>query len=165
MHDDGLTILYRTYGAIIYGRCRDLLKDDAEAEDATHETFLRVRRYLQRLASPQEAVFLIYRIATNYCLSELRTRKHRPAPDSETLEQLPATVGADPEHRLADRDLVQHMVDLVPSHLKSVAWLYHVDGFDQAEVASILGISRRTVIKQLQLFVRNARKFARRNGL
>ena len=64
-------------------RCRFLLHDDAEAEDATHETFLRVRGHLHRVATVREAVFFIYRVATNYCLTQLRSRKHRPAPTED----------------------------------------------------------------------------------
>ena len=64
-----------------------------------------------------------------------------------------------------DRDLARRLVARATPKVRSVAWLYHVDGFDQAEVALVLGVSRRTVVKRLQLFCANARKFARRNGL
>jgi RNA polymerase sigma-70 factor (ECF subfamily) len=163
MHEDRLTSLYRTYGAVIFGRCRHLLNDDAEAEDATHETFLRVRRHLDRVATPREAVSFIYRVATNYCLNQLRDRKLRPRPDNDA-GRAPVQGGPDAEHQLADRDLVQRLVALLPPRVRSVAWLHHVDGFDQGEVAAILGITRRTVINRLQLFSRNARKFVRRNA-
>jgi RNA polymerase sigma-70 factor, ECF subfamily len=164
MQDDRLTNLYRTYGAVIYGRCRFLLHDDADAEDATHETFLRVRGHLDRVSSAREAVFFIYRVATNYCLNQLRDRKHRAAPAENPEGQL-AAAPSDAEERMADRDLARRLVACAAPRVRSVAWLYHVDGFDQAEVALVLGVSRRTVIKRLQVFSRNARKFARRNGL
>jgi RNA polymerase sigma-70 factor, ECF subfamily len=163
MHDDRLTNLYRTYGAVIYGRCRHLLRDDAEAEDATHETFLRVQRHLHRVASAREAVLFIYRVATNYCLNQIRDRKHRPSAGDGP--ELSTEASGDAEHRLANRDLARRLVEQAPPRVRSVAWLYHVDGLEQAEVALVLGISRRTVIKRLQVFSENARKFARRNGL
>src|SRR5687767_10351668 len=138
MTDETLTSLYRTYGVIIYARCQQLLRDQAEAEDATQETFLRVHRHLHRVADPQDALRWIYRIATNYCLNEIRNRKHRPAP----VESLPEghTAGS-PDDPIADRELVQRLVHHVPEKLRTVAWLYHVDGLEQAEVAEILGIS------------------------
>src|SRR6478609_4355458 len=80
MHPDRLTALYRTYGPTIYARCRVLLADDSEAEDATQETFLRVHRHLDRVPSAQEGLFWIYRVATNYCLNELRDRRTRARP-------------------------------------------------------------------------------------
>ncbi|MFI5376709.1 MAG: sigma factor, partial [Candidatus Rokuibacteriota bacterium] len=52
----------------------------ASAEDATQETFVRVRRHLEKAPDAHEALLWIYRIATNYCLNELRDRKGRPEP-------------------------------------------------------------------------------------
>jgi RNA polymerase sigma-70 factor (ECF subfamily) len=60
-----LTRLYRQFGPVIFARCRNLLGENAAAEDATQETFLRVHRHLER--TPEEALGWTYRIATNYC--------------------------------------------------------------------------------------------------
>jgi RNA polymerase sigma-70 factor (ECF subfamily) len=138
-----------------------LLGDEAAAEDATQETFLRVHRHLHRVADGDEALRWIYRIATNYCLNEIRNRKRRPAPVEMLPERAPALGG---EERIADRDLVARLLDGMPTKLRSPAWLYHVDGFEQDEVASILGISRRTVATRLALFLEKTRKFLARSG-
>jgi RNA polymerase sigma-70 factor, ECF subfamily len=45
-----------------------------------------------------------------------------------------------------------------------VAWLHHVDGLDQGDVARVLDISRRTVLNRLAEFTRNARKLMERTG-
>ena len=46
----------------------------------------------------------------------------------------------------------------------NTAWLYHLDGFEQEEVAAIVGVSRRTVATRLAQFSSNARKFVRRSA-
>lgn len=158
--EDPLSELYRTYGPIIYSRCRRLLGEGAAAEDATHETFLRVYRHLDKAPDPGEALAWIYRIATNYCLNEIRDRKRRPV----LLECLPETAGLDLAPVLTDRELVARVVRHSPAKLRTVAWLYHVDGFEQDEVARLLGISRRTVVNRLNDFTVNARKWIARNG-
>ncbi len=160
MDDDKLTSLYRAYGPVIHARCRRLLSDDAAAEDATQETFMRVYRHLDRAPDPIDALAWIYRIATNYCLNELRDRKLRPL----TTETIPELAGRQPEELLADRDLAARLVERAPAKLRSVAWLHHVDGMDQAEVARVLGISRRSVVNHLATFARNAHKFAARSA-
>jgi RNA polymerase sigma-70 factor (ECF subfamily) len=111
MHPDRLTELYRRYGPAIYARCRTLLADESAAEDATQETFLRVQRHLDRVPSAREALYWIYRVATNYCLNELRTRRGRGLPHAE-LADLP-----EPTHsidtvatRLADQDLARRLI-------------------------------------------------------
>jgi len=120
---------------------------------------MRVHRHLDKTDS-REALGWIYRIATNYCLNEIRDRKRRP----ELHEQLPEALGEDLEQLLADRDLVARIVDRSPEKLRVVAWLHHVDGLDQGEVARVLDISRRTVVNRLAEFTDNARKFIHRGA-
>lgn len=159
MTDDRLTALYRAYGPVIYARCRRLLGDGTAAEDATQETFMRVHRHLDKVDS-REALSWIYRIATNYCLNEIRNRRRRPQPQ----DHVPEALGEDLQRVLADRDLAARIVDRSPEKVRVVAWLHHVDGLDQGEVARVLEISRRTVVNRLAEFSENARKFIQRGA-
>jgi RNA polymerase sigma-70 factor (ECF subfamily) len=161
MAQDELTRLYRTYGPVIYARCRSLLGDDTEAEDATQETFVRVHRHLSRLPPGREALYWIHRVATNHCLNELQVRRRRAIPLASDFEP-----EAEPlvEEGLADRDLALRLMDRAQPKIKPAAWLYYVDGFDQEEVAGILGLSRRSVATYLATFLENARKFLRRSA-
>jgi len=163
MDDRRLSELYRHYGGLIYARCRRFLGDDAAAEDATQETFLRAAVHLDRAAGPGEAIAWIHRVATNYCLNELRDRRRRAEPRAQ-LPELPELPPERVAEALADRDLAARLVARAPEKLRVVAWLHHVDGIDQGEVARLLGISRRTVVTRLQTFVENAHKFMRRNA-
>src|SRR5207249_1569619 len=111
-----------------------------------------------RAPDSHEALRWVYRIATNYCLNELRDRQRRPDPRAEVPE--PPSENA--ELAYANRDLAARLVDRAAEKVRSVAWLHYVDGFDQQEVANVLGISRRTVVNRLSDFDRNAQKFLRR---
>ena len=155
-----LASLYRSYGPMIYSRCRRLLDDDAAAEDATQETFMRVQRHLQRAPDSREALVWIYRIATNYCLNEIRNRQLRPVP----VDVLPER-GTDDVDLLGRRDLAARLIEHAPEKLRAPAYLHYVDGLDQSEVARVLGISRRTVVYRLSAFAENARKFAQKAGV
>jgi RNA polymerase sigma-70 factor, ECF subfamily len=158
--DDRLTTLYRMYGPVIYARCARLLGDRAAAEDATQETFVRVQRHLAKAPDAGEALAWVYRIATNYCLNEIRDRKLRPVAEAE----LPEVAGDNLDAILADRDLVARIVKRSAEQVRAAAWLHHVDGLDQAEVARVLGVSRRTVVNRLAEFAANARKFVHRSA-
>jgi RNA polymerase sigma-70 factor (ECF subfamily) len=157
--DDPLTTLYRRYGPFIYARCTRLLGDRAAAEDATQETFMRVHRHLHKAPDPGEALAWVYRIATNYCLNELRDRRHRLPADPEHAESLGEDLGA----ALANRDVAAKIVRRSAEKLRTAAWLHYVDGLDQGEVARVLGISRRTVGNRIAEFTENARKFMARS--
>ena len=119
---------------------------------------MRVHRHLAKAPDTDEALARIYRIATNYCLNEIRNRKHRP----ELHDELPEIAGDSADAIVADRDLAARIVHRSPEKLRAVAWLHHVDGLDQGEVARVLGISRRTVVNRLAEFTDNARKVVAR---
>jgi len=161
MNPERLTELYRSYGPAIYARCRLLLMDEGAAEDATQETFLRVWRRLDRVPDAREALYWIYRVATNYCLNELRDRRARDIPSEKLPEVAEPSLAA--EARIADRDLARRLIARAHDDLRVVAWLYHVDGFEQEEVARVIGISRRTVVNRLADFRESAQRFLRRS--
>jgi RNA polymerase sigma-70 factor (ECF subfamily) len=162
MTDDRVSALYRQYGGFIYARCVKLLGDRVAAEDAMQETFIRVHRHLDKVPDSREALRWIYRVATNYCLNEIRDRKHRPLAHADAPEVVDASDSL--ADLLANRDLVERLVQRSPEKLRAPAWLHHVDGLDQAEVARVLGTSRRSVVNRLNEFAQNARKFVRRTA-
>ena len=162
MQPERLTELYRSYGPAIYARCRLLLMDDGAAEDATQETFLRVWRNLERVPDARQALYWIYRVATNYCLNEIRDRRSRDIPSEQLPEVTESSLAA--EARVANRDLARHLIDHAHANLRVVAWLYHVDGFEQDEVAQVVGISRRTVVNRLADFRAGAHRFLKRSA-
>lgn len=141
MVPERLTELYRSYGPAIYARCRLLLMDEGAAEDATQETFLRVWRNLDRVPDARQALYWIYRIATNYCLNEIRDRRTRDIPSElpEIAEPSPAA-----EARIADRDLARHLIEHAHPEVRVVAWLYHIDGFEQEQPAAHTSPARRS---------------------
>jgi RNA polymerase sigma-70 factor (ECF subfamily) len=157
MRDDRSAQLYRRYAPVIYAKCRRILGDPRAAEDATQETFVRVHRHLAR--APEDALRWIYRIATNYCLNELRDRAHRPLP----IDDVAAHGGTDVA--LIDgapaRDLVVRVLGGLRAQTAHVAWLHHVDGLDQEEVGQVLGVSRRTVGNRLAEFRQAAQSYVR----
>lgn len=154
--------LYRKYGPAIYSRCRRLLKDDALAEDATQEVFVRVLRHIESAPDDAAALAWIYRISTNYCLNQIRDRGRQAEPTAPA--DIPESLSDHPEPELMDRDLAMKLVSRAPEKLRATAVLYYVDGLEQEQVAKTLGISRRTVINRLQEFTERSRKFLTREG-
>jgi RNA polymerase sigma-70 factor (ECF subfamily) len=152
MAEDRIHALYRTYGPTLYARCRRILGDDAAAADATQETFLRLHRHLDRAPDAEQALAYIYRVATNYCLNQVRDGRRRALP----MAELPERAGADLERLLEDRDLARRLISSAPPRVAEVAWLHLADGLTQDEVARVLGISRRTVVNRLADFHRHA---------
>ena len=149
--------LYARYGATIYARCRQMLRDPSAAEDVTQEAFLRIHRALAKVRGPREALVWLFRTATNLCLNEIRAGKVRPV----AVNLLPDRGGPQPESSLAAQDLVARLCRALPEPLMVAGWLYHVDGLDQSEIAEICGVSRRTIVARVSAFEEQARAFVR----
>lgn len=158
-----VSTLYRKFGTAIFSRCRRLLKDDALAEDATQEVFVRVLRHIESAPDDATALAWIYRISTNYCLNQIRDRSRQAEPTAP--EELPEGDGVTSEPELLDRDVAMRLIKRAPDKLQEVAVLYYMDGLEQEQIASTLGISRRTVINRLQEFLERSRKFLTRDGV
>jgi RNA polymerase sigma-70 factor (ECF subfamily) len=137
--------LYATHGRSIFTHCQRLLGDAASAEDATQEVFLRVKRYAGRAPEPSEMRPWLFRIATNHCLNELRSRGVR----ARTPPQLTGLVTANLEDSMAARNDARRFLERLPERARAIAWLTYVDGMLQHEVAETLGVSRRTVVNYL----------------
>lgn len=142
-HD--LRHLYAAYGGSIRAHCVRLLGDTASAEDACQEVFLRVRRYAGRLPEGADVRPWLFRVATNHCLNELRSRTVR----ARTPPQLGASSTANLEDVMAARGDARRLLERLPPKARAIAWLTYVDGMLQQEVAEALGVSRRTVVNYL----------------
>ena len=158
MDNERVAGLYRKHGPAIYLRCLRLLRDEAAAEDAVQETFLRVHRHLDWAPEGDQIFAWIYRVATNLCLTLLRDRK----PTAE-LSELASTCGSVDDF-LANRELVTLVISRIPEKYALPAWLHYLDDIDQGEVARILGVTRRTVINRLAVFLKAARRYTGRRS-
>src|SRR5687768_3477341 len=65
--------LYERYGYFVYQRCLALMKNEADAEDALHEVFMRVQRYRDTEVGASTLAWL-YTIAGNCCFDLMKKR-------------------------------------------------------------------------------------------
>jgi RNA polymerase sigma-70 factor, ECF subfamily len=165
MNDGELSRFWKSRRTQVYLHCYKLLRDEAAAEDATQETFLRAQRHFDKIPTkPNEMLAWIYCVAKNCCLTEIRNRGRRPElrpelPEGAEVDSHFLRNGLDPSTEdVSNRQLVKWFIDRMPDKLTSVAWLYHVDEMNQQEVACTLGISRRTVVERLTRFSKNSRR-------
>lgn len=93
----------------------------------------------------------IYRITTNLSLNRLRDDRRR----DELLREHgspPDTIESTTDAKLTLAAILRQ----VPEELREIAVYYHVDRMSHAEIAAVLGVSRRTVGYRLEEFHRRA---------
>ncbi|PKM06096.1 MAG: RNA polymerase subunit sigma-24 [Gammaproteobacteria bacterium HGW-Gammaproteobacteria-5] len=136
-HADAFEQIYRRFERPVYTVALRLLGDREEAQDALHDTMLRL---FERIASFRgESPFWAWlrQIAVNEALMRLRRRgtvnysDEPPEPELDAGEQLLPPAAAD--HALLLRALEQ-----LPANTRSVIWLYHVEGYTHEEIAQAM---------------------------
>jgi RNA polymerase sigma-70 factor (ECF subfamily) len=142
--------LYRRLGPMVLRRCRALLRNDGQAQDAMHDVFVALLRADERL-DEQAPAGLLLRVATNVCLNRMRTSKRHPeTPDDELLQQIAAS--EDGEGRAAARSLLGKLFgadDPLAASTATLAVMHLHDGLTLEETAREAGLSVSGVRKRL----------------
>ena len=134
--------LYRSHGHAVLRRARLLLGNEADAQEALQEVFAALLRAPQDLRSAGSALGWLYQATTHFCLNQLRNRRT----GARLLQQsvapaFGAASGPSPEALAELRNLLARM----PADAAAAAVYHHLDGMTHAEVAEMLGCSRRQV--------------------
>lgn len=153
---------YAQYGPMVLRRCRHLLKDEERAVDAMHDTFVRLLRSASRMED-RAMSSLLWRIATNVCLNQLRTQRRRPETPSEALV-LEIATWDETETRTLGGQLLKRIFATEPASTRTIAVLHLVDGWTLEEVAAEVGLSVSGVRKRLRKLRARAESLAREGG-
>jgi RNA polymerase sigma-70 factor, ECF subfamily len=129
---------------------RWLLRDQANAEDATQESLLRAYRFFPGFRAGDARAWLL-QIVRNYCYTWLR--KNRPHEDVSELDQdsLPSE-GPSPEALAIsshDRDRVARALEALPVHFREIFILRELEGCSYKEIAAITSHPIGTVMSAL----------------
>jgi len=128
-----------------YRLARAILRDPAEAQDATHDAFVQAWRKWETLRDPSRFEQWFDRILVNTCRNRLRSTR-REATDI-SVEVALAT--GDHTGRTEDRDVIGTAIaGLSPDHQIVVALRYYRD-LPVDEIATRLGVPRGTVQSRL----------------
>ena len=140
--------LYQRYGPMVMRRCRQLLKEENEALDATQDVFVQILKRRDRLEMTHPSS-LLYRIATNQCLNRIRDRQRRATmPGDGFLERV--AVLDDTEPRLEARSILERLFGRHQESTRTMAVLHFQDGMTLEEVAGEVGMSVSGVRKRLR---------------
>ena len=133
--------LVQIYGDLLFRVCYVIVCNEADAQDAVQETFIR---YLTKAPAFQnenhEKAWLI-KVAANISKNIVKARRgHRLVSAAELRE-----IGIAQQ----DMDTFTAILDL-PVKYKSVLHLYYICGYKSHEIAEMIGISPAAVRKRLQ---------------
>ena len=153
--------LHARYGPMIYRRVLRFFSGD-EAKEAYQEVFLLVLEKIGTFRADASPSTWLYRLTTNHCLNRLRIHGRRAELLRENRGALwqPATAAPSQEAATFLREVWQRL----PEELAAVGVHYYVDGMTHAEIARVLGVSRRTAGNRVKELERRVQDAARSRG-
>lgn len=151
--------IVRQHNQRLYRLARAVLRNDADAEDALQEAYLKAFTHLHRFRGEASLSTWLSRITLNEAASRLRRRKRlkRTAvdrPDSASqIIPFPIRNGSDdPERTMAQRQilhLVEQATDTLPQPFRLVFVARVIEGLSVEETAALLDLQPSTVRTRL----------------
>ena len=158
---DAFEELVRRHQSRIYGLCYHLTGNHEDANDLAQDSFIKAWKALPTFRGDASFITWIYRIATNNCLTHLKSRRN--VLPHFSLNDLDANTENDPtlvelvSHHTPRRDsqlnelqkrLNEAMLKLSEEHRMVVA-MHDVQGMSHVEIAEVLGCNPGTVRSRL----------------
>ena len=130
-----------------YRLARLILRDAQEAEDATHDAFVRAWRDHHRLRDPERFDAWLHRLTVNACLDIARHRRRRVI--EVELDPIDAPTSGDLVGAVADREIVDAAMRRLDESSRAIVVLHYFLGMPLPDVAATLGIPLGTAKSRL----------------
>jgi RNA polymerase sigma factor (sigma-70 family) len=129
--------LFDRYGPMVLRRCRALLRNEERAVEATQEVFVKL---LEKEVDVRHPSALLFRMATNECLMQLRAGRRRPEDAASDLIDRIATA-PDVEGRLDAHWMLGWLFGREPASTRLIATMFLLDGMTWEQIAAELDMS------------------------
>ncbi len=123
---------------------RSMLKNEAEAEDAVQETYLRLWNARSQLNSHPNAGGFAMQTLKNICIDRLRAEKHGISIDNVSIVEDSITPYTYTEQK-DSAGIIRKIIDSLPETQRRVIMMRDVDGYELEEIAQIMGAEATAV--------------------
>jgi RNA polymerase sigma-70 factor (ECF subfamily) len=171
-HLESFGALYQRYHSSMVALAYSMLADMDMAEDAAQEVFAIACRDLGTLKSKERFAAWLAGICRNVSRQMLRSRKRLAVENAEAAESfkfspfsaISAISAVNPEDAQNGRQVIRRAVWSLRQSEREVVVLRYFDGFSQARISQVLGLSPQAVNGRLVRAKRKIAKYLKRNG-
>jgi RNA polymerase sigma-70 factor (ECF subfamily) len=137
---EALHFLYVRYSADVLQYVKSLVKDHHEAEDITHNVFVKIASVIGKY-EPRDVPFAawILRVARNAALDHLRARRALPCEEVRVQDDDRSRIGHE------RRNDIRRALEQLPGDQREVLILRHIVGLSPVEIAEQLGRTESSV--------------------
>jgi RNA polymerase sigma-70 factor (family 1) len=146
--------LYKQYIVKLYQFAYSFLDDAEAAEEIVNDVLIRLWVGRRNLGEIRNTQVYLYTSIKNMCLNHLRSVSSRKSNEQKVFEAYYFHLSVDPSQLLISKELSGHVlkaVNQLPERCKLIFKMVKEDDLSCNEVASILGLSPKTVFAQLAI--------------
>lgn len=137
--------LYQQTRSAVYTYTLSLLRNQADANDATQDTYLKIRAAAHLYRSEGKPMAWILTIARNICLMKMRQQKHYA---SFELEEDAPALDFDQIEDLEDRVVLETAFRVLSKEECQVVFLHAVTGYKHRQISELLQMPLSTVLSK-----------------
>ena len=133
-----------------YNLARWLLRNEQDAQDVVHDSFLRAHRYFGSFDGSDARAWLLG-IVRNACFTSLRANKVQQMPADEDLDRQ-SSPEINPEHALMlkeDLQALRDCIEALPPEYREAVVLRELEELSYKEISVAAGIALGTVMSRL----------------
>jgi RNA polymerase sigma-70 factor (ECF subfamily) len=134
-----------------------LIKSEQDAEELAQDVFMKVWEYRERMPAVQSFNSYVYRMAKNRALNHLEHCYIEESYRENICEETNCSV--EEEYYAKEMELLEQLiVSQMPAQRKKIYEMSRMEGLPNAEIATQLNISKKTVENHLNLALKEIRK-------
>ena len=140
--------LYERYSTKVYRKCLSFTHDQAQAEDYTHDIFLKVVLNLNQFKDNARFSTWLYSITYNYCIDRVRSARKMA---EEALDENMDVMDDSEDMELAEVDLQRlgKTLEKLPADERSLLLMKYQDELSIREIADAFGLTDSAVKMRL----------------
>ena len=162
--------LYHLHSPRVYSLCLRMVKNPAQAEDLTQDTFVAVCRGIRNFRGQSAFTTWLHRVTRNTVLMSFRKKRPKETSleeltDRQTEEGRPGREWGRPDLHLestADRLLLQAAIAQLSGAVRNALVLHDIHGYQHKEIAALLGWATGTSKSQVHKARRSLRDMLRK---
>jgi len=149
-----LNNIYKDYYDLVYNAVKGIVKNKEDAEDVSHDVFIKVANALDNNKKPKNVKSWIYKIAQNTSIDFVRDKKHT-VEYKDYLYDKEYDPGIEDDMDIAIiEDIILKKISILSKKHIDVFDLYYTNNYTITEVAETLNISSQTASMRLSKIIK-----------
>ncbi|AWW29715.1 RNA polymerase subunit sigma-70 [Echinicola strongylocentroti] len=141
-------VLYDRYSNIVYNKCLSFVKSKDEAQDLTHDIFIKLFFQLKKFKGDAKFSTWLYSFTYNFCVNYIQ-RKHQKKKEKfqslDNLENHPYEEIDDNEIYKMQAERLQKSLQLLDPNDKMILLMKYMDGMSHKEIQQLTDLGDSAV--------------------